>query len=337
MTTLPGDASTLHDDFGTEQVPAPGTEAAKAIEGRSLTQIAWSRLKRDKVAMAAGGFCVFMVLVAIFGLFFASHIGDGYKAIHDSLIDPDTTLPIGGRSGMSGKHLLGIDPGLGRDILARILKGAWWSLLIAFTSTFLTIVLGVVGGLLAGYFGGWVDQVIGWLMNVFLAFPVVLFGLALSAALPTKTWLGMAPNTLHVVLLIIVIGGFGWAYFGRIVRGQVLSLREKEFVDAARSLGATEMRIVFKELLPNLLAPILVFTSLQIPANILAEAAFSFLGFGIQLPEPSWGSMLNDSTATYQYDPWFMFVPGIAIFVTVLAFNLFGDGVRDAFDPKAGR
>jgi len=163
-----------------------------------------------------------------------------------------------------------------------------------------------------------------------------MFGIALVSGMPTHAF-GLNTLWLHVCLLILILGGFGWAYFGRIVRGQVLSLREKEFVDASRSLGSSDLRIVFREIMPNLIAPTLVFVSLQIPTNILGEAAFSFLGVGIPLPEPSWGSMLNDALANYRYDPAYLFIPGLAIFVTVLAFNLFGDGVRDAFDPKAGR
>ncbi|MEZ0111248.1 peptide/nickel transport system permease protein [Catenulispora sp. EB89] len=336
MTTLPGDASTLHDDFGEPSTPEPGTPAAKAIEGRSLTKIAWTRLKRDKVAMSAGCVVVLMCLLGLFSALIYPHLGGGPQLPHSALIDGDTTLPTGTAGGISAQHWLGVDPTFGRDLAARIVEGAKWSLLISFASTILTVILGLVAGLLAGYFGGWVDSVVNWLMAVFLAFPVVLFGIALVSGMPTTAF-GLNNLWLHVVLLILIIGGFGWAYFGRIVRGQVLTLREKEFVDASRSLGAGELRIVFKEIMPNLIAPILVFTSLQIPANILAEAAFSFLGVGIPLPHASWGGMLNDALNYYEYDPAYLFIPGIAIFVTVLAFNLFGDGVRDAFDPKAGR
>jgi peptide/nickel transport system permease protein len=335
MTTLPGDASALTDDFG-EITPEPGTPAAKAIEGRSLTQIAWTRLKRDKIAMVAMCVVVLMCVVAAVASFLAPHIGGGPLLPHSSLIDGDTSLPKGARGGMTADHWLGVDPTFGRDLAARVIKGAQWSLLISFSATILTVVLGLVAGLLAGYFGGWIDAVVNWLMAVFLAFPVVLFGIALASGLP-PTAFGFSFVWLRVTLLIVVIGGFGWAYFGRIVRGQVLTLREKEFVDASRSLGAGELRIVFREIMPNLIAPTLVFSSLAIPANILAEAAFSFLGVGVPNPEPSWGGMLNDSLSQYQYDPAYLFIPGLAIFVTVLAFNLFGDGVRDAFDPKAGR
>ena len=335
MTTLPGDASALHEDFG-QDAPEPGTPAAKAIEGRSLTQIAWTRLKRDKVAMTAGAIVILMSLLGVFASLIAPHLGGGISLPHSTLIDGDTTLPKGSAGGISSQHWLGVDPTFGRDLAARVVKGTQWSLLISVASTILTVVLGLIAGLLAGYFGGWVDSVVNWLMAVFLAFPVLLFGIATVSGMPTHAF-GLNFLWLHVVLLILIIGGFGWAYFGRIVRGQVLSLREKEFVDASRSLGSSELRIVFRDIMPNLIAPTLVFISLQIPTNILAEAAFSFLCVGIPLPEPSWGGMLNDALNTYQYDPAYLFIPGLAIFVTVLAFNLFGDGVRDAFDPKAGR
>ena len=336
MTTLPGDTADSLGAIGVPATPLPGTEAAKAIEGRSLSQIAWGRLRRDRVAMVSGGFVVLLCLVAALASFIAPHLGGGPRLYHSTLIDPNIQMPLGGYGGMSSKHLLGVEPTTGRDIAARVVKGAQWSLLVSFCATALTIVLGMIGGVVAGYFGGRVDWAVNWLMAVFLAFPVLLFGIAIGAGLPTTAF-GLSTNTLHIAVLIIIIGGLGWAYFGRIVRGLVLSLREREFIDAARSLGASNLRILFRELVPNLIAPTLVFASLAIPGNILAEAGFSFLGVGVQIPEPSWGNMLSDSLQYYQIDPAYLLVPGLAIFVTVLAFNLFGDGVRDAFDPRAGR
>jgi peptide/nickel transport system permease protein len=173
---------------------------------------------------------------------------------------------------------------------------------------------------------------------VFLAFPLLLFALALAAIISDKfTLLGltMTGDFLHISVLIFIIGFFGWPYAGRIVRGQTIALREREFVDAARVLGARPGRIIRKELMPNLIAPILVYGTLLIPANILFEAALSFLGVGIRPPTPSWGKMLNDAINYFRADPEYLIVPGLAIFITVLAFNLFGDGLRDAFDPKA--
>jgi len=162
----------------------------------------------------------------------------------------------------------------------------------------------------------------------------LLFSIALVSVLPA-TLFGFSGRWSRVLVLIAVIGFFGWPYIGRIVRGQTLSLREREFVEASRSLGARSPRILFREMLPNLAAPILVYTTLIIPTNILTEAALSFLGVGIPPPFPSWGGMLSDALQFYRYDPMFMVIPGAMIFITVLAFNLFGDGLRDALDPKA--
>jgi peptide/nickel transport system permease protein len=194
----------------------------------------------------------------------------------------------------------------------------------------------------AGYYGGWVDAVISRLMDIFLAFPLLLFAIAISAPLQSQSSsanppLGLSGTSLNIAILVFVIGFFNWPYMGRIIRGQTLSLREREFVDAARSLGARGPYILFKELLPNLVAPVIVYSTLLIPTNILFEAALDFLGVGIQLPQASWGGMLASSVSFYQNDPMFMIIPGAAIFITVLAFNLLGDGLRDALDPKTGR
>jgi peptide/nickel transport system permease protein len=234
---------------------------------------------------------------------------------------------------MSGDFLLGVDPTFGRDVFSRILYGAQISLTVAFLAAAVSVVIGGVLGAAAGYFGGWVDAAISRVMDVLLAFPQLLFSIALVSVMPNSL-LGLGGTALRMGILVLVIGFFGWPYIGRIVRGQALSLREREFVDAARSLGAGSIHILFRELLPNLVAPILVYTTLIIPTNILSEAALSFLGAGVKPPTPSWGQMLSEATRIYQADPTYMVVPGLAIFVTVLAFNLFGDGLRDALDPK---
>ncbi len=304
------------------------------IEGRSLGQIAWRRLKKDKIALGGACFLVFLILVAIFAPWIVKLLGDPPNEFHQDLIDPATGgLPIGPRGGQSWQHLMGVEPVNGRDIFSRIVYGARISLLIAFLATLLSVVIGTTLGTVAGFFGGWVDAFISRLMDIFLAFPLLVFAIALAGVIP-DTAFGLEGNQLRIVLLVFIIGFFSWPYIGRIIRGQTLSLREREFVDAARSLGARRPYILFTEVLPNLIAPILVYSTLIIPTNILFEAALSFLGVGVRAPTASWGGMLSDAVNFYTI-PHFMFWPGLAIFSTVLAFNLFGDGLRDAFDPRA--
>jgi ABC-type dipeptide/oligopeptide/nickel transport system permease subunit len=305
---------------------------AKAIQGRSLGQIAWMRLRRDKVAMAGGVIVVLLILIAIFGPFFVQN-PDIY---HSNLINSTFSRPNGPFGGISLAHPLGVEPLTGRDMLARIVIGARYSLLIGFLATALAVVIGVVMGIIAGYFGGWVDSLIARGMDVFLAFPLLVFAIALVGVVPGSAF-GLSGNTLRVSLLIFIIGFFAWPYMGRIIRGQTLSLREREFVDAARSLGARGPYILFRELLPNLVGPILVYATLLIPTNILFEAALDYLGVGLIPPTPSWGQMLSNAVSQgfFSVDPMYMIIPGTAIFITILAFNLFGDGLRDALDPRS--
>jgi peptide/nickel transport system permease protein len=307
---------------------------ARAIEGRSLGQIAWSRLKRDRVAMTGGGVVIFLILVAVFSQVIIKYLGHPPNEFNQKLVDATLQTPMGKFGGISWSHPLGVEPLNGRDLFSRIIYGSWISLLIASLATLVSMVIGTVMGVIAGYFGGWVDTLISRLMDVFLAFPLILFAIALVGVIPDHGF-GLDGRGLRIALLVFIIGFFNWPYIGRIVRGQTLSLREREFVDAARSLGARSWYVIFRELLPNLVAPILVYTTLLIPTNILFEAALSFLGVGVPAPNATWGGMLSDAVHWYQIDPYFMLLPGLAIFVTVLAFNLFGDGLRDALDPRA--
>jgi peptide/nickel transport system permease protein len=308
--------------------------SGSAIEGRSLGQIAWMRLRHDKVAIAGGIFIAFLILVAIIG----PHLVQNPDTFHPSLINPTFSRPNGPFGGISVAHPFGVEPVNGRDVLSRIVNGAQISMLIALLATALAVSIGVVMGIIAGYFGGVADAVIARAMDVFLAFPLLVFAIALVGVVPSSAF-GLSGNSLRISLLIFVIGFFAWPYMGRIIRGQTLSLREREFVDAARSLGARGPYILFRELLPNLVAPILVYATLLIPVNILFEAALSYLGVGIILPTPSWGGMISDAVNNeyFAIDPMFMIIPGLAIFLTVLAFNLFGDGLRDALDPRSSR
>jgi len=305
-----------------------------AIQGRSLGQIAWLRLRRDRVAIGGGIFIIFLILVALIG----PHLVQNPDTYHANLINPTFSRPIGSFGGISVAHPFGVEPITGRDMLSRVVDGTQVSMLIAFLATALAVSIGVFMGIIAGYFGGWVDAVIARSMDVFLAFPLLVFAIALVGVIPSTAF-GLSGNSLRIALLIFVIGFFAWPYMGRIIRGQVLSLREREFVDAARSLGARGPYILFRELLPNLVAPILVYTTLLLPVNILFEAALSYLGVGIIPPTPSWGGMLSEAVnqGFYSIDPMSMIIPGMAIFLTVMAFNLFGDGLRDALDPRSSR
>lgn len=307
---------------------------ATRIEGRSLGQIAWRRLRRDKVAMAGGVIALLLIVISVFAPLIVGLLGHPPNEFHQELIDPDTSIPKAAWGGMSWDFLLGVEPVNGRDVFSRVLYGSRVSLLIAFLSTVLSVVIGTAFGVVAGYFGGWVDSVISRLMDIFLAFPLLVFAFALVGAIPEQAF-GLTGDSLRIALLVFIIGFFNWPYIGRIIRGQTLALREREFVGAAVSLGATHRQVLVREVLPNLVAPILVYATLLIPSNILFEAALSYLGVGVQPPTATWGGMLSDATSWYQVDPQFMFPAGVAIFITVLSFNLFGDGLRDAIDPRS--
>ncbi len=303
------------------------------VKGRSLWAIAWGRLRRDKVAMFSLAFIILLGLLALFAPQISKLLGVDPYSQHTDVLG-DIGFPIGRWGGVSWKHLLGVEPQLGRDVFARLLYGARVSLGIALSATFISVTLGVLFGITAGYFGGAIDSVISRFLDIMLAFPVLLFAIAVLVVIGN---IPHPPGYLRTLLLVVIIGVFSFAYPARIVRGQTISLREREFVEASTSLGAGTTRILFRELLPNLAAPILVYATLIIPVNILFEATLSFLGVGVQPPTPSWGGMLSDASQFFQADPFYMVVPGMAIFITVLAFNLLGDGVRDAFDPKSTR
>ncbi|BCL27549.1 ABC transporter permease [Streptomyces aurantiacus] len=333
----------LHEPTA-EAAPSAAEEAAivadsagaKAVQGRSLGRIAWERLKRDKLALAGGIVVLVLIAIALLAPVITNLVGQDPESHHEDLIDPLFSTPTGSYGGISGDHLLGVEPVSGRDIFARIVYGARISLLVGFLSALVAVVLGTILGVLAGYFGGWVDAAVSRVMDGLLAFPQLLFIIALVSVMPNEM-LGLTGTGVRLFVMILVIGFFGWPYVGRVVRGQTLSLREREYVEAARSLGAGRFYILFKELLPNLVAPIIVYTTMMIPTNILTEAALSFLGVGVKPPTASWGQMLSAAIDYYDSDPMYMVIPGVAIFITVLSFNLFGDGVRDALDPKGSR
>lgn len=326
-------SQTVTVDVVDATVPAPPTP------GRSPRQIAWQRFRRDKVGVLSAYVVLAFILVAIFAPVIAKLYGKNPTATYGQ--DTPGLLnqygyPIGSYGGASASHWLGLEPGLGRDVFLQLVYGARTSLLISFSAGIATSIFGVLYGILSGYLGGWVDAVGGRITDVVLAFPDLLFLIAIGPVIEsvfvspdqdTPTWL-------RFTSIIIILSIFGWVLQARLVRGQVLSLREREFVDAARMSGATSWRIVTKELLPNLWSPILVTFSLAVPAFITTEAALAFLGVGIVEPIPDWGRMINRGAEVYLSDPTYMLVPGLALFVLVLCFNMLGDSVRDALDPK---
>src|SRR5439155_8946598 len=234
----------------------------------------------------------------------------------------------------SGAHPFGVD-GLGRDVFARVVYGAQVSLEVAFIATGIAVAIGVFIGVVSGYFRGWVDTVLSRTMDIVLAFPILLLAIGLASACSLGNGCLGGIITPGRVTLIVVIALSSWPYIGRIIRGQVLSLREREFIEASRSLGASNGRIMRREILPNLVAPIIVYTSLVLPTNILYEAALSYLGVGVQPPTASWGQMIATASPIFDSAWWYMLFPGIALVVTVLAFNLVGDGLQDALDPRS--
>jgi peptide/nickel transport system permease protein len=320
------------------RVATGGTEVEDdvVIEGRSLWRLGWHRLKRDRVAVAGGVVLIAILLVAAFASQLIEWYGHPPSQFNSNLINNDTTMPIGSFGGTSTAHWLGVEPVNGRDVLARLIAGLRTSLLIALSATSISLILGTVIGMVSAYYGGIFDIIMVLVLDVFLALPGLLAAVTLVTILSqSPELLGLSGANLNFVLVIAVLGFFGFAYIARLVRGQVISLREQEFVLAARSLGASDLRIMIKELLPNLMGPLLVLTTLTVPTNILAESAMSYLGLGVQPPTASWGGMISAAQDWYEVDPMGLCYPGVALFITVLAFNLFGDGLRDALDPKS--
>jgi peptide/nickel transport system permease protein len=303
------------------------------IAARSPWELFWRRLKSDKVAMGALIVVILLILIALFAPLIIKAVG---APAYDHF-DPAARDSFGQPTGPSSKHIWGID-NHGGDVFSRTITGARTSLVVAIVATGISLMIGIAVGLFAGFHRGWVDTLLSRTMDVLLAFPILLLALGIGSACsdPKKGCLGghLKPG---IGLVIAVIAFANWPYVARLVRGQVLSLREREFVDASRSLGASSVRIMFREILPNLVAPIIVYASLVIPQNILFEAALSFLGVGVQFPTASWGEMLADATPIFYNAWWFMLFPGLALLITVLAFNLLGDGLQDALNPRSGR
>jgi peptide/nickel transport system permease protein len=281
--------------------------------------------------MVSAGFIILLILIAVLAPLVVKALGLPGPNVQN----PNLTDAFGTPIGPTAAHPFGVDP-LGEDVMSRVIYGARVSLIVGIVGTGLATIVGVSLGLLAGFYRGWPDTLLSRFADVVLSFPILLFGLGIGAACAVNGCLGgLLQSGLPTILVIIVIAG--WTYIFRITRGQVLSLREKEFVEASRSMGASNKRIMFREVLPNLVAPIIVYASLLIPVNILFEAGLSFLGVGVKPPTASWGQMIADASPNYQTAWWYMLFPGIALLLTVFAFNLVGDGLQDALNPKADR
>lgn len=281
----------------------------KTRKPRSLWRVAWKRLSKNKLALLGLGIVIFFVLVAIFAPYITPYPWNEVD-LSRALQPP------------SWKHLLGTDE-FGRDIFSRIIYGTRVSLQFAFFAQLISISIGTLLGLIAGFYGGWMDDLIMRVVEILFAFPFLLFVIAVVSTL------GTGIQNLYLAVALI-----GWAGVSRIVRGQVLSLRERDFVVGAHAIGASIWRILFRHILPNALSPIIIEATLGVGGMIMLEAGLSFLGLGVQAPTPSWGSMVQAGLAYMRSCWWYPIAPGIVIMIVVFGFNLLGDGLRDALDPR---
>ncbi|MBB5120722.1 ABC transporter permease [Streptomyces eurocidicus] len=295
--------------------------------------------RRDRTGMAALVVVLLCGLLALAAPLLAAAYGKNptthYGQDVPGLLSAEG-LPVLPNGGISAEHWFGIEPGLGRDVLTQLLYGMRTSLLVALASVAVIAVVGVVLGVTVGYLSGLADRAFAFVCNVLLAFPTLLLLLALSPVIQTR-FVDPGENEpawMQFTSLILVFAAFGWVPLAMVLRTAVRSLREREFIEAARALGASRRHIVLRELLPNVWAPVLVHITLAVPGIVTAEAALSFLGVGINEPVPDWGRMISRGSEVFYDDPTYMVFPGVAILVFVLAFNLLGDAVRDALDPR---
>jgi len=333
--------------LGTDQPPAPVETAAGVLGAapgkvravsKSPTKIALARLRQDKLAVICAVVFLIFVLVAIFAPLLSKLEGQDPASWHQELLD---------RYGyptfvVNGQHWFGIEPRTGRDLFARWVYGARPSLIVASTATIISTVVGVTVGLVAGFAGGWVDRVLSWVIDFVLSLPYLLFAIATAAVIITVAGGSENLNPAQVgrarfIALITVLSFFGWASLARLIRGQVFSLRERDFIAAAKVLGVPTRQVLFRELLPNLVAPIVVSVSLALPTYIVAEAGLTFLGAGLIEPTASWGVTIAEAQNWYKADPIYLWLPVLGITILVFALSLLGDSVRDAFDPRTRR
>jgi ABC-type dipeptide/oligopeptide/nickel transport system permease subunit len=322
--------------YAAEAVPGggPGLEfldTGAEIAARSPLQLFWRRFRRDRVALVSLGFIAFLIVLAFAAPLVIKVVGLPGPNVQN----PNLTDTFGSPLGPAAAHPFGVDQ-LGEDVMSRVIYGTRISLEVGIFGTAISTTIGVLVGTLAGFYRGWVDTLLSRFIDVVLSIPILLLGLGIAAACGLRGCVGgLIQPGLPVIIFLISLAT--WPYTARIVRGLVLSLREREFVEAARALGASDGRIMFREILPNLVAPVIVYASLLIPTNILIEAALSFLGVGIRPPTASWGQMIAQSTPIFNTAWWYMTFPGVALLLTVLAFNLLGDGLQDALNPRTAR
>jgi peptide/nickel transport system permease protein len=281
-----------------------------ARKARTPMQLAWARMKKAKLSLAGLFVFLFLIVVAIFANVIAPY-GKNEIDLFNITASPSST------------HWLGTDA-LGRDELSRLIYGARLSLWIGVSAAFVTVVLGVLVGAASGYYGGWLDTILMRFVDLMLAFPSIFLLLILAAML----------DGISVTGVILFLGLFSWMWLARIIRGEFLTLKAREFIEAARSIGVPDGRIIIRHLLPNVLGPIIVSITLDIAIFMLAEASLSFLGFGVSSGTPTWGNMLNEARTDYLTTPLLAIVPGLTLTIAVLAINFVGDGLRDAFDPR---
>ncbi|NEA33639.1 ABC transporter permease [Streptomyces sp. SID13031] len=325
---------------GVEDHPtsAEPVRAASVAHGKSPTRIALDRLRQDKVAVVCAAVVLFFILIAIFAPVLTKLEGADISSFNADLVDEYGYPTLFANA----QHWFGVEPKTGRDNFARWVYGARPSLIVAFVATAFGTVVGIVMGLLAGFLGGWVDRIISWLVDFVLSLPYLLFAIAMVPIVESLRGgsFNLSPDeqaSTRFIVLIFVLSFFGWAPLARVIRGEVLSLREREFVLAAKAIGVPTRQILFKELLPNLVAPIVITATLALPAYVTAEAGLSFLGVGLIEPVPSWGQTIASATNWFKADPLYLWLPVLGITALVLALALLGDAVRDAFDPKTRR
>ncbi|MFJ8229406.1 ABC transporter permease [Streptomyces sp. NPDC094448] len=344
--TSPIETEGADSSVALDKSTAPKTEAAdgQAVTGRSPGQLMWARFKRDRTGViSAVVVLAFFVISALAPVISWLYGKDPYTLYpsqegYENILD-DFSMPVGTFGGVSGDFWFGVEPNLGRDVFTMLLYGVRTSLYMALVVTTLMVITGVIIGMVSGYFGGKVDYWLSRITDFFLAFPQQLFFIAF---MPVVVAMFVSPKDetptyLRAVAIILVMWFLGWMGLARLVRSSVLSLREREFVEAAKVSGASRWRIVRKEILPNIVTPILVQGTYMLPSSILTIAFLSYVGVGFVEPTPDWGRMFAIGAEVYEQNPSFMFFPGVAMVTFILAFNLLGDSVRDAFDPKTGR